>query len=349
MGDNMKRAKTRYYVVAATFAVLLAAVAYALAPARDAALAPLQLTTALVALNPDDPAQLSVGRLRYMGGLVLKSTNDSFGGLSGLRAGANGRMLAISDTGYWVAFTTVERDGRLVGVSDGIITPILDAAGKPPVDKEAGDAEGLEWDPATGDAVVSFEQDHRLQFYRGIDPANPATLAQAATQVRRDPATAKWPDNAGGESVARSGDGTLAVISEDAIDNYGRHDLLLIDGDATRRLGYVSPKGTRPTDAVLLAAPDTLLIVNRSYSPLGGVTAVLEILDIGALAKLPDSGVAGTAQQQIARLAKPLTVDNMEGIALRREGGRTFVYLVSDDNFNPLQRTILLKFELLPE
>ena len=29
------------------------------------------------------------------------------------------------------------------------------------------------------------------------------------------------------------------------------------------------------------------------------------------------------------------------------EGGRTFIYLVSDDNFSPLQRTLLLKFELL--
>ncbi len=348
MGDRMKRTKTRYYIVA-SIAVVLAAVVFLLAPPRVAAMQPLPLTATSIALNPDDPNQQQVGRLRYMGGLVLKSTDDGFGGLSGLRAGPDNRMLAVTDTGNWVTFTTIERDGRLVGVSDGSITPILDAAGKPPVDKEAGDAEALEWDPVTGDAIVSFEQDHRLQFYRGIDPAKPDTLLQAAIQVRRDPATAKWPDNAGGESVARLGDGTLAVLSEDAIDNYGRHDLLLITGDATRRLGYASPKGTRPTDAILLAAPDTILIVNRSYSPLGGVTAVLEILDIGALAKLPDSGVAGAAQQPVARLAKPLTVDNMEGIALRREGDRTFVYLVSDDNFNPLQRTILLKFELLPE
>ncbi|WP_166430637.1 esterase-like activity of phytase family protein [Polymorphobacter arshaanensis] len=344
----MKRTKTRYYVVA-SIAVVLAAVVFLLAPPRVAAMQPLPLTATSIALNPDDPNQQQVGRLRYMGGLVIKSTNDGFGGLSGLRAGPDNRLLAVSDTGNWVTFTTIERDGRLVGVSDGNITPILDGAGMPPADKEAGDAEALEWDPATGDAIVSFEQDHRLQFYRGIDPAKPDTLMQAATQVRRDPATAKWPDNAGGEALARLASGTLALLSEDAMDNYDRHDLLLITGNTTRRLGYVSPKGTRPTDAILLSGPDTILVVNRSYSPLGGVTAVLEILDIGALAKLPDSGVAGSAQKPVARLAKPLTVDNMEGIALRREGGRTFVYLVSDDNFNPMQRTILLKFELLPE
>ncbi|MBT3627577.1 MAG: esterase-like activity of phytase family protein, partial [Rhodospirillaceae bacterium] len=46
----------------------------------------------------------------------------------------------------------------------------------------------------------------------------------------------------------------------------------------------------------------------------------------------------------------PLTVDNMEGIAVRRDGaGHTLVYLVSDDNFSVLQRTLLLMFELKPE
>ena len=52
--------------------------------------------------------------------------------------------------------------------------------------------------------------------------------------------------------------------------------------------------------------------------------------------------------QDIAWLAAPLTIDNMEGLAIRKEEGRTFIYLVSDDNFSPLQRTLLLKFELLP-
>lgn len=348
MGDAMKRIKTRYYVVASAV-FLFAAMVFTLAPPRVAAMQPLPLTAKSIALNPDDPGQQTVGRLRYMGGLVLKSTNRDFGGLSGLRAGNDGRLLAISDTGYWVTFTTIERGGRLIGVHDGVIAPLLDAAGKPPASKIDGDAEAIEWDPITGDAVVSFEQDHRLQFYRGIDPAQPSSFATPAWQVRRDPATVKWPDNSGGEALVRLANGTLALISEDPMDSYGRHDLLIIDGAKTRRLGYVSPKGTRPTDAILLAAPDTILVVNRSFNPFDGVTAVLEILDIDALAKLPDSSVASTAQTRVARLAVPLTVDNMEGIALRRDGNRTFIYLVSDDNFNPLQRTILLKFELSPQ
>jgi hypothetical protein len=61
-------------------------------------------------------------------------------------------------------------------------------------------------------------------------------------------------------------------------------------------------------------------------------------------------GVSGAVgPMEIARFGAPLLVDNMEALAVRREGERRFVYLASDDNFNALQRTLLLKFELLPE
>jgi len=113
MGEAMKRVKIRYYV-ATSIALLLMAIVMGLAPPRVAAMQPLPLTSTSLALNPDDPAQQTVGRLRFMGGLVLKSTNRDFGGLSGLRAGADGHMLAITDTGFWVAFNTIERGGRLV-------------------------------------------------------------------------------------------------------------------------------------------------------------------------------------------------------------------------------------------
>ncbi len=49
----------------------------------------------------------------------------------------------------------------------------------------------------------------------------------------------------------------------------------------------------------------------------------------------------------VAVLRPPLTVDNLEGVAVRRgAAGGTLIYLVSDDNFNPLQRTLLLLFAL---
>jgi hypothetical protein len=50
----------------------------------------------------------------------------------------------------------------------------------------------------------------------------------------------------------------------------------------------------------------------------------------------------------IARLEGSLTVDNMEGIDARQApGGETLIYILSDDNANPLQRTYLLMFEVM--
>ena len=49
----------------------------------------------------------------------------------------------------------------------------------------------------------------------------------------------------------------------------------------------------------------------------------------------------------LARFARPLTVDNYEGVAVTRDAdGVTLVYILSDDNFNFLQRTLLLLFRL---
>ena len=36
----------------------------------------------------------------------------------------------------------------------------------------------------------------------------------------------------------------------------------------------------------------------------------------------------------------------MEGLAVTQENGRIIVWMVSDNNFNALQRTILMKFAL---
>jgi hypothetical protein len=41
-----------------------------------------------------------------------------------------------------------------------------------------------------------------------------------------------------------------------------------------------------------------------------------------------------------------LLVDNMEGIAVKQSGNDTIIWLISDSNFNILQRTILMKFRL---
>ena len=57
--------------------------------------------------------------------------------------------------------------------------------------------------------------------------------------------------------------------------------------------------------------------------------------------------IAELAPKIIARLSNSLTIDNFEGIAARRnDAGETLIYILSDDNFSLLQRTLLFMFRL---
>ncbi|MDP8995291.1 MAG: esterase-like activity of phytase family protein, partial [Pseudomonadota bacterium] len=121
----------------------------------------------------------------------------------------------------------------------------------------------------------------------------------------------------------------------------------LFDRDPTARgarplaLRYRPPEGNRVTDAAAL--PDgQLLLLNRRASLLEGFSAIL------SLAALPEPGRGAIVEgRTLAVLAAPLPVDNMEALSVTREGGRTILWIASDDNFNPLlQQTLLLKFAL---
>ena len=51
--------------------------------------------------------------------------------------------------------------------------------------------------------------------------------------------------------------------------------------------------------------------------------------------------------KEIIRIERPLVVDNFEGIAVREDARLgTLIYIISDDNYNPFQRTLLLQFRL---
>src|SRR5262245_30269433 len=66
-----------------------------------------------VPLDPGDASRKTVGKLRYLGGLWLRSADPRFGGLSDLRLSADGGTLwAISDCGTgFVARLHYDLDG----------------------------------------------------------------------------------------------------------------------------------------------------------------------------------------------------------------------------------------------
>ena len=56
----------------------------------------------------------------------------------------------------------------------------------------------------------------------------------------------------------------------------------------------------------------------------------------------PDGGLGPV----LISLKLPGTTDNFEGVSAERLNGRTRLYILSDDNFNPAQRTLLLGFDV---
>ncbi len=303
---------------------------------------PVPIQAHAVPMNVADPAADRIGRLRYLGGIELTSTDQRFGGLSALVwEPACGRLLGLTDTGVWVALDPDEQDGRLTGVRTAWLAPILGADGKPPRTKNDADAESLTRMP-DGDLWVFYEQVHRGERFRGVSGCRPASLAAVPVERWVPDAVADWPSNGGIEASAERG-GRLLLLSEAlATATGGRAGLDARAGTVSVPFAYRAPMDFQPTAMEPLDEHGRMLVLHRRFSPLTGAAALL------AEADMPGQIPSEVTPREIARLAPPFTVDNMEALAVRREGERIYLYLASDNNFNSLQRTILLKFELLP-
>jgi len=299
--------------------------------------AALDLTASAIPLNPERPGQRELGRLRFLGGLELRSEDGDFGGLSGLSIEGE-RLLAVSDRGLWFA-ARIRRDGagRLAGLEEPALAPLLTPRGTPLGRGAQSDAEGLTR-AADGAFVVSFERQHRLWRYDGPDPR-----AAPARPVAAPKPMFALPSNGGLEAVAALRDGRLLAIAEDARDEAGDFHAWLLGADGAARLAWGATGAFKPTDAAALPNGDVLVLERRFTGLIGGVAGRVALVRAAAI--VPGARLAG---EEVALLERPLNIDNFEGIAVGRgAGGATEVWLVSDDNFNRLfQRTLLLQFEL---
>lgn len=295
------------------------------ADSQDIALKPLQL-------DPAHPGPRRVGELVFLGAWELDSDNEDFGGISALAALANGRFAGLSDAGTLIGFG-LSRDDR---ADRPFISPLPDSQG-PRATFEDRDSEGMAYDPHSGQFWVSYEQNHSIRrFSRSF---------ARTTGIVRPSQMQDWPDNKGAECLVRLVDGRFVAISE-SLEDDGTHQGLLFSGDPVEagtdiaRFAYRPPAGYRVTDGAQL--PDgRLILLNRWVGLPNGFAAKLTVIGTDSIAK--GAQVQGNV---IATLASPLLIDNMEGIAVTRDGDDVIVWLVSDNNFNILQRTLLMKFRL---
>lgn len=296
-----------------------------------------------VALHPNEPERQSLDRLVYRGGLVLTAADSRFGGFSDLHVSPDGRrILAVSDRGNWLdADILYDAHGRLAGIARGRIGALIDLAGKPLLGL-VGDAEGLAVYP-DGSLLVSFEHGHRFWLYPPGDPP----FARPPRAVPLPKRALDMPFNGGIEAVSRLAHGPLFALSEEMMD--GRDNVGWIgDGTTWEELRYRAARGFRPTGMAQipagLAQAGDVLVLERRFTLLEGAGS--------RIVRLPGSTIrpgAALEGEELAVLRQPATVDNFEGIAVARGSlGETLIYILSDDNFSFLQRTLLLMFELPP-
>lgn len=307
------------------------------------------VTVSRIPLYPNRPDDKRAGSLVYRGGLVLGSSDARFGGLSDIAVNETGsEILAISDNGRWVrARLSYDESGDLAGFGDVTIAPMLGMDGMP-IEGNIGDrdSEGLTLERAhdlNGPAIVSFERNVRVWRY---------DLAQGFRALPSNVPIGSWVNalhnNAQLEAVTLIRPDTLAVFGEMKV-NPGDDILGGLEGypggprALTTRMASVVPHDPHAVTSAGLAPDGSLFLLERRISPAAGVGMELRRIPASELhqgARMDGEVLANLSFQDA-------NIDNMEGIALRRgANGETFLYLMSDNNFSALQRTLLLMFEL---
>ena len=295
------------------------------------------LSTSRLHLDPENPGTETVGRLVWRGGIEITADDPRIGGLSGLLVSDDGtKLTTVSDFGHWLSARLVYDDrGRLRGLERAEIGRLHGLDGERLHGKTWKDAESLAR-LADGSILVSFEHEHRIWRY----PAAGNALAGRPEAWKKPADLRDAPDNGGLEALVVLADGGLLALTEEQTYGAGVAAYLWREGGWSR-LSYAHGTGFRPTGAARLPDGD-ILVVERQYLLLAGPS--VRLMRIAAADIRAGAHLEG---REIARWGLPLTVDNFEAVAARRgPGGETLIYLLSDDNFHPLQRTLLVMFAL---
>ena len=340
----------RRWSIASTLSIAVAFVvaSFTVAQALRTAHAPTPIAiqaTPIESFDTRDSSKTRFGQLEFRGGLVLTSTFKAFGGVSAIHMQPDGaHFLALTDNGSWLRGRIVYHGGRPAGIAEAEMAPMLGPDGRPLAARHWFDTESL-------------TQANDGRFYVGIERVEKIVrfdLRRGGLRARAEPIpvpddfkTFKY--NKSLECLAAPPKGAphaggLIAVTEESLDGAGNLRSYVLDGNRVTRFSVKRSDEFDVSDCAVLPPAD-LLLLERRYSPLAGVAIRIRrvhLADIkqGALVDGPKLFEADLGDQ----------IDNMEGIALHHDAqGRTIITMVSDDNFSPIQRNLLLQFRLMDE
>ncbi len=311
---------------------------------------PVEVESGSVSFAPFLPGIVRFDQLEWRGGIVVSSDDDRFGGYSGLVMSDDGsRLVAVSDRGWWFTADVAYEDDRLISIGNAKTARLLAPGGQVISNNHARDAEGLAFydgNGLKGWLLVALERRERILLYnfgRYGFRARPKTipLPRAAKQAKFNQELEAVGRFGAGTALA----GTIIALSERFLDDDGNIRGWLIGG---RRAGSFSVRRSADfdiTDLAILPGGD-VLILERRFS-----AVTLAGMRIRRIAHGDIKRGATVDAEILLEANQPLkSIDNMEGLAIHRSpSGELRLSIISDDNFNPLQRTLLLQFAFPPD
>jgi hypothetical protein len=284
--------------------------------------------------------------IRLLGTLRLPAKSDSYQGLGGLSGLAwdedEGLLYAVSDQGKLFHLRPIFDDEKLVDVEIVTAYPLRNAKGRA-LKGPWADAEGLivvngdNGIAGDGFLIVSFERRPRLWRF---SPRGEA-LKTEPLPAGLDEASRYQDPNKALESIALDDRWGLLTAPELPLKRQRAGYVPIIAQDG-RSWSYPLYNAPRSSLVAMEALPDgSLLTLERAF-----VSLAQPLIVSLRRTRLPESGQETLAVRDIAVFdsSRGWQLDNFEG--LTRHRGRRF-FMVSDDNQHPLQRTLLIYFELV--
>ncbi|MGE0603710.1 MAG: esterase-like activity of phytase family protein [Xanthobacteraceae bacterium] len=293
---------------------------------------------AVAGVDKRDPKPRRFGELEFVGGLVLQSKFKHFGGISGLHIlpdGAN--FIAHSDRGFWLRGKFRFDGNRITGIENAQMAPMRGPDGRTLASRKWFDTESI---TADGDTLyVGIERVNQILRYRLSEGMTARGIPiPAPSGIRR------LPFNQGLEALAfvprgMTLSGALLAISERGLDENGNIIAFIIGGPTPGTFAVKRTDRFEISDAAI-SPTGHLVIVERYYRLLTGIHLRIRAIPLAEIR--PGALVDGKV---LIEADANFEIDNMEALAITKgANGEILLTLMSDNNFNFFQRTMLLRF-----
>lgn len=278
------------------------------------------------------------GELEFVGGLVLQSKFKHFGGISGLLILPDGRnFVAHSDRGYWLRGAFTLDGNRITGIENAEMAPMRGPDGRMLGSRKWFDTESL---TADGDTLyVGIERANQILRYRLSDG-----LRARGIPIQTPNGVRKLPFNQGLEALAFVPKGlplagSLLAISERGLNENGNLVAFIIGGATPGTFAVRRTDRFEISDAAI-SPTGHLVILERYFRLLTGIHLRLRAIPLSEIR--PGAIVDGKV---LLEADSGYDIDNMEALSITKSAaGEILLTLMSDDNFNFFQRTLLLRF-----